>query len=193
MVESTRSEVSSSVPYLYNVEGDPLTYNNAMASHDSAFWKKAIDDEMQSIMGNNIWVLMDLPPTCKPIGCKWIFQKHMKIDGTIDKFKARLVAQGFIQKLGIDHFDTYAPVARITTIRLLVAFATIYHLEIHQMDVKTAFLYGEIDEEVYMKQPEGFVLEDKSKRCVNLLFSFMDLNNHLSNGIMKKFCPLDSN
>jgi len=92
LVEGDRSEVSSSVPYLYNVEGDPLTYSDAMASHDSAFWKEAIDDEMQSIMGNNTWVLVDLPPTCKPIGCKWIFRKKMKIDGTIDKFKARLVA-----------------------------------------------------------------------------------------------------
>ena len=164
-----------------------------MASHDSAFWKKATDDEMQSLIGNNTWVLVDLPPTRKPIGCKWIFYKKIKIDGTIDKFKACLVAQGFRQKISIDHFDTYALVARITTMRFQVALAIIYHLEIHQMDVKTAFLYGEIDEEVYMKQPEGFVLEDKSKRCVNLLFSFMDLNNHLSNGIMKKFCPLDSN
>ena len=107
LVEGTRSEVSSSVPYLFNVEGDPLTYSDVMASHDSAFWKEAIDDEMQSLMGNNTWVLVDLPPTCKPIGCKWIFRKK-KIDGTIDKFKARLVAQGLRQNLGIDHFDTYA-------------------------------------------------------------------------------------
>ena len=59
----------------YNVEGDPLTFSDAMASQDSGFWKDAIDDEMQSIMGNNTWVLVDLPPTCKPIGCKWIFRK----------------------------------------------------------------------------------------------------------------------
>ena len=76
--------------------------------------------------------------------------------GTIDKFKAHLVAQGFRQKLDIDHFNRYAPVARITTIRLLVALDTTYHLEMHQMDVKTAFLYGVLDEEVYMKQPKGF-------------------------------------
>ena len=145
-----------------------MTFSDAMASQDSAFWKEAIDDEMQSIMGNNTWVLVDLPPTCKPIGCKWIFRKKMKIDGTIDKFKARLVAQGFRQKLGIDHFDTYAPVARITTIRLLVALATIYHLEVHQMDVKTAFLYGELDEEVYMKQPEGFVLKGQENKVCKL-------------------------
>ena len=128
MVEGTRSKISSSVPYLFKVEGDPLTYNDAMASYDSAFWKEANDDEMQSIIGNNTWVSVDLPPTCKPIGCKWIFRKKMKIDDAIEKFKARLVAQGFRQKLGIDHFDTYAPVARITTIRLLVTLAIIYHL-----------------------------------------------------------------
>ena len=75
----------------------------------------------------------------------------MRIDGTIDKFKVRLVAQGFRKRYGIDHLDTYAPVARTTTIRLLVALASIHNLVIHQMDMKTAFLYGELDKEVYMK------------------------------------------
>ena len=93
----------------------------------------------------------------------------MKIDGTIDKFKAGLVAQGFRQKLGIDHFDTYEPVARITTIRLLVAFATIYHLKLHQMDVKTAFLYGDLYKEVYMKQPKGFVLKGQDNKVCKLV------------------------
>nr|GEV33810.1 zinc finger, CCHC-type [Tanacetum cinerariifolium] len=91
-------------------------------------------------------------------GCKWIFKRKMKVDGTIDKFKARLVIQGFRQKEGIDYFDTYAPVARITTIRLLLALDAIQNLVIHQMDVKTTFLNGDLDEEVYMKQPEGFVM-----------------------------------
>ncbi|GJX95950.1 zinc finger, CCHC-type containing protein [Tanacetum coccineum] len=98
----------------------------------------------------------------KPLGCKWIFKRKMKVDGTIDKFKARLVIQGFRQKEGIDYFDTYAPVARITTIRLLLALAAIHNLVIHQMDVKTAFSNGDFDEEVYMKQPEGFVMPDCS-------------------------------
>nr|GEX85498.1 zinc finger, CCHC-type [Tanacetum cinerariifolium] len=88
----------------------------------------------------------------------------MKVDGTIDKFKARLVIQGFRQKEGINYFDTYAPVARITTIRLLLALAAIHNLVIHQMDVKTTFLSGNLDEKVYIKQPEGFLCQIMSIR-----------------------------
>nr|GEW27832.1 putative nucleotidyltransferase, ribonuclease H [Tanacetum cinerariifolium] len=120
--------------------------------------KEAIDDEIGSIMENNTWVLSDLPPGCKPLGCKWIFKRKMKVDKTIDKFKARLLIQGFRQKEGIDYFDTYAPVARITTIRLMLALAAIHNLVTHQMDAKTAFLNGNLEEEVYMKQPKGFVM-----------------------------------
>ncbi|GJS56272.1 zinc finger, CCHC-type containing protein [Tanacetum coccineum] len=109
-------------------------------------------------MENNAWVLSDLPPSCKPLGCKWIFKKKKKVDGTIDKFKARLVIQGFRQKERIDYFDTYAPVARISTIRLLISLAATHNLMIHQMDVKTTFLNGDLEEEIYMKQPEGFVM-----------------------------------
>ncbi|GKA47372.1 zinc finger, CCHC-type containing protein [Tanacetum coccineum] len=112
--------------------------------------KEAIKDEMDSIMGNNTWVLADLPPGCKTLGCKWIFKRKLNVDGTIEKFKARLVIQGFRQKSGINYFDTYASVARISTIRLLIALASIHNLIIHQMDVKTSFLNGELDEEVIM-------------------------------------------
>ena len=82
----------------------------------------------------------------------------MKVDGIIDKFKARLVIQGFRQKPGIDYFDTYAPVTRISTIRLLIDLAAINNLVVHQMNVKTGFLNVELEEEVYMKQPEGFIM-----------------------------------
>jgi len=104
------------------------------------------------------WVLVDLPLGCKPITSKWIFKRKRKVDGTIERFKARLVIRGFSQKHGIDYFDTYIPVARIATIRVLIALAAIQRLVIHQMDVETAFLNGELEEEVYMKQPEGFVV-----------------------------------
>ncbi|GJS62863.1 zinc finger, CCHC-type containing protein [Tanacetum coccineum] len=151
-------KVGSQYSYCYGIKEDPRTYNEAMPSRDSTFWKEAIDDEIGSIMENNTWILSDLPHGCKPLGCKWIFKRKMKVDGTIDKFKARLVIQGFRQKEGIDYFDTYAPVSRITTIRLLLALAAIHNLVIHQMDVETAFLNGDLDEEVYMKQQKGFVM-----------------------------------
>ena len=146
-----------------------------MTSQDNYFCKEAINDEMDSIMGNNMWVLVDLPSSYKPIARKWIFRKKMRIDGIIDKFNVRLVAQGFRQKHGIDHFDTYAPVARTTTIRLLVALALIHNLVIHQIDVKTAFLYGELDEEFYMKQPEGFFLKGHENMVCRLVKSLYGL------------------
>nr|GEY45071.1 zinc finger, CCHC-type [Tanacetum cinerariifolium] len=101
---------------------------------------------IDSIMGNNTWVLTDLPPGCKPLGFKWIFKRKLKVDGTIENFKAMLVIQGFKQKSGINYFDTYALVARISTIRLLIAMASIHNLIIHQIDVKTAFLNGKLEE-----------------------------------------------
>nr|GEU43387.1 zinc finger, CCHC-type [Tanacetum cinerariifolium] len=126
------------------------------------YQKEAIFDEIGSIMENNTWVISDLPQGCKPLGCKWTFKRKMKVDGTIDKFKARLVIQGFRQKEGIDYFDNYAPVACITTIRLLLALAAIHNLVIHQMDVKTTFLNADLNKDVYMKQTEGFVMSGYS-------------------------------
>ncbi|GJY63767.1 zinc finger, CCHC-type containing protein [Tanacetum coccineum] len=154
---------------------DPKTFDEAMKSRDVAFWKEAVDDEIGSIMENNTWVLSDLPPGCKPLGCKWIFKRKMKVDGTIDKFKARLVIQGFRQKEGIDYFDTYAPVARISTIRLLIALAATHNLVIHQMDVKTTFLNGDLEEEIYMKQPEGFVMPGNEHKVCKLIKSLYGL------------------
>ncbi|GJS08040.1 zinc finger, CCHC-type containing protein [Tanacetum coccineum] len=152
------------------------TYNEAMQSRDDAFWKETIDNEIGSIMENNSWVLSDLPLGYKPLGCKWIFKRKIKVDGTINKFKARLVIQGFRQKEWIDYFDTYAPVARITTIRLLLALAAIHNLVIHQMDVKTSFLNGDLEEEVYMKQPEGFIMPcSEHKTFLSSKFSMKDM------------------
>jgi len=119
--------------------GVPKTCFEAMSSKDSNFGKEAINDEMNSIMLNQTWVLTDLPPGAKPIGCKWIFKKKLNTNGSIDKFKARLVAKGYKQRHGVDYFDTYAPVARISSIRCLIALASIHKLVVHQMDVKTAF------------------------------------------------------
>nr|GEU85481.1 zinc finger, CCHC-type [Tanacetum cinerariifolium] len=108
---------------------------------------------------------------CKPLGCKWIFKRKMKVDGTIDKFKARLVIQGFRQKEWIDYFDTYAPASHITTIRLLLALEAIHNLVIHQIDVKTTFLNGDLEEEVYIKQPKGFVMPGNEHKVGKLVKS----------------------
>ena len=99
----------------------------------------------------------------------------MKADGSIDKYKARLVAKGYRQKEGIDFFDTYSPVTRITSIRMLIAIASIYNLEIHQMDVKTAFLNGDLDEEIYMEQPEGFISKGNENKVCKLVKSLYGL------------------
>ena len=161
--------------FTFLVEGDPSSFQEAMDSPESPFWKEAIDNEIKSIMENHTWILTDLPPGCKPIGCKWIFKKKLRADGSIDKFKARLVAKGFTQQKGIDYFDTYSPVARISTIRVLLAFATIHKLIIHQMDVKTAFLNGDLDEEIYMHQPEGLIAKGQENKFCKLVKSLYGL------------------
>ena len=175
LVEGSRESLETQASYCYHMEEDPKSFDEAMKSHDAAFWKEAVNDEMDSILGNNTWVLSDLPPGCKPLGCKWIFVTKRRVDGTILKHKARLVAQGFRQKYGIDYFDTYAPVARIATIRLLIALSAIHGLEIHQMDVKTAFLNGELEEEVYMNQPEGFKVKGQEMKVCKLVRSLYGL------------------
>ncbi|KAL0298456.1 UNVERIFIED_CONTAM: Retrovirus-related Pol polyprotein from transposon TNT 1-94 [Sesamum radiatum] len=159
----------------YNIEDDPITFKDAMASSEAKQWKEAIKSEMDSIVSNRTWVLVDLPPGCTTIGCKWIFKKKLKPDGTIDKFKARLVAKDFKQKEGIDYFDTYFLVARLTTIRVLMALTLVYNLSIHQMDVKTALLYGELNEEIYMDQSEGFVAHGNEHKVCKLVKSLYGL------------------
>jgi hypothetical protein len=105
---------------------------------------------MDSILTNGTWEICDCLVGCKTVGCKWIFKKKLKPDGTIDKYKARLVAKGFTQKEGEDFFDTYSPVTRLTIIRVFVALVASHGMLIHQMNVKTTFLNGELDEEIYI-------------------------------------------
>ncbi|GJS67898.1 zinc finger, CCHC-type containing protein [Tanacetum coccineum] len=173
-VDSGGSVVSERVT---NEIDDPKIFDEAMKSQDVAFWKEAIADEMDSIMGNNTWVLTDLPPGCRPLGYKWIFKRKLKVDGTVEKFKARLVIQGFKQKSRIYCFDTYALVARISTIILLIALASIYSLIIHKIDVKIAFLNGELEEEVYMNQPLGFILPDNENKVCKLIKSLYGIKH----------------
>ena len=146
------------------LENEPQTFKEAMKSFEAQYWKEAVNSEVESILNNHTWELVDLPPGNKPLGYKWIFKRKLKDDGTIDMYKARLVVKGFRQKEGLDYFDTYSPVTRITSIRLLIALAAVYDLQIHQMDVKTAFLNGELEEEIYMEQPEGFIVPGQENK-----------------------------
>lgn len=168
LVEGSRTTVLNQIPILLHVEDDPKTFSKAVASRDSAFWKEIVNDEIDSLLSNNTWVLVDLPPRSKAIGCKWVFRKKYNTDGSVQTFKGMLVAKGFRQKEGVDYFDTYAPVARITSIRVLLVLSSLYKLFVHQMDVKTAFLNSDLEEEVYIEQPEDFVLPDNENKVYKL-------------------------
>jgi len=167
LVEGDRNTVLKRTPMIQNMEDDLKTLSQAMSSKDAAFFKEAVNDEMDSILSNNTWVQVDLPTGSKPIGCKWVFRRKYNTNGSIQIFKARLVAKCFTQKEGVNYFDTYSPVARITSITVLFALASIYKLYVHQMDVKTTFLNEELKEEMYMEQPEGFIVPRNEEKVWN--------------------------
>ena len=115
---------------------------------------------------NKVWTLVEIPEGRKAIKNKWIFKKKTDADGNVTVYKARLVAKGFWQIQGVDYDETFSPVAMLKSIRILLAIAAYFDYEIWQIDVKTAFLNGNIEEELYMIQPEGFVdLKDAGKVC----------------------------
>ena len=131
-------------------------------------WRDACEEEIMSIIKNKTWSLVDLPAGTKPIGLKWVFKIKRKSDGTITKYKARLVAKGYVQKHGIDFDEVFAPVARIETVRFIIALAATNGWEVHHLDVKTAFLHGELKENVYVTQPEGFVTKGSEEKVYKL-------------------------
>lgn len=138
--------------YLMGVE-EPANYNQAVKDKE---WRKAMEKEIKSIEENNTWELSKLPTGQKTIGLKWIFKLKRDADGRIVKHKARLVAKGYVQEHGVDFEEIFAPVTRLETVRLLLALSAKINWEVHHLDVKTTFLNGELSEDVYMKQPEGF-------------------------------------
>ncbi|KAH9671079.1 hypothetical protein KPL70_017207 [Citrus sinensis] len=163
----------------YLLESEPQNFKEAVTSAEGALWKEAINSEVESILKNHTWELVDLPPRCKPLGYKWIFKKKMKADGSIDKYKARLVIKGYRQRECLNYFDTYSPITRINSIRMIIAIAALRNLEINQMDVKTAFLNGDLDEEIYMEQLEGFITPGQEKKICKLVKSLYDLKQAL--------------
>ncbi|GKB96683.1 retrotransposon protein, putative, ty1-copia subclass [Tanacetum coccineum] len=127
---------------------------------ESDKWLTAMNVEMQSMKDNEVWILVELPPNGKTVGSKWLFKKKTDMDGAVHTYKSALVAKGYTQTPGIDYEETFSPVADIRAIRILIAIAAYYDYEIWQMDVKTAFLNGYLNEEVYMEQPEGLSIQN---------------------------------
>jgi len=116
-----------------------------------------MDEEMAALDANATWELVVLLEDKKAIGCKWVYKVKHNADGSVSKYKTRLVTKGYAQTYGIDYEETYSPVAKMTTIRVIIAMATTKGWYLHQMDVKNAFLHGDLHEEMYMEQPLGYV------------------------------------
>uniref|UniRef100_A0A146M1T4 Retrovirus-related Pol polyprotein from transposon TNT 1-94 n=1 Tax=Lygus hesperus TaxID=30085 RepID=A0A146M1T4_LYGHE len=157
--------VMSAETDVLNLE-EPKNYREAINSENKVNWEKAMQSEIDSLHENKTWTLANLPDGKKAISTKWVYKVKMNPDGTIDKFKARLVVQGFSQRLGIDYEQTFSPVAKASTVRTLLSVAASKNMKLMQFDVSTAFLYGYLEEEIYIKQPEGF--DDGSNKVCKL-------------------------
>lgn len=135
---------------------EPQSWNEMIQSGEKSLWLAAAQEEMSSLLSMNTWELVPRTKGTSIVKCRWIFKKKLDANGNVDRYKARLVAKGFTQKKGIDFKETFSPVVRFETLRFLFATAAAQDWEIHQMDVKTAFLNGDLEETIYMEQPEGF-------------------------------------
>jgi hypothetical protein len=150
---------------LVSEDGEPRSF--AEAEHDPA-WQAAMREEMDSIEQNGTWSLVELPHGHRPIGLKWVFKLKKNEAGAVIKHKARLVAKGYVQQPGIDFDEVFAPVARLESVRLLLAVAAQDGWPVHHIDVKLAFLNGDLGEEVYVAQPPGFVVAGAEQKVLRL-------------------------
>ena len=152
------------VAYAFPVvkEGIPQTFLEENRRHDKEKWKKAMDEEMQSLVKNHTWNLARLQKGKKEIGCKWVYAQKEGFPSKNDvRYKARLVAKGYAQMEGIDYNEVFSPVVKHSSIRILLALVAQFNMELVQMDVKTAFLHGDLEEEIYITQPDGFKVAGK--------------------------------
>ncbi|KAG8501173.1 hypothetical protein CXB51_003270 [Gossypium anomalum] len=156
------------VAYALNVAEDidanqePSNYFEAISCEDSEKWMFAMQEEMESLHKNKTWDLVKLPKGKKTVRCKWVFKKKEGTPGVEEpKYKARLVAKGYSQVPGVDFTDVFSPVVKHSSIRVLLGIVAMHDLELEQLDVKTAFLHGELEEDIYMQQPEGFTVSEK--------------------------------
>jgi len=158
-----------------SIDNDPISFSEAINGDNSDKWLDAMKDELKSMTHNDVRDLVELPGRCKRVGCKWVFKTKRDSQGNIERYKARLVAKGFSQKDGIDYKETFSPVSKKDSFRIIMALVAHYDLELHQMDVKTAFLNGDLEEDVYIDQPVGFDEEGKEHMVCKLKRSIYGL------------------
>lgn len=154
--------MESKVAYcLLTEEGEPSTFQEAMNNSNASQWMTAMQEEMEALHKNKTWNLVSLPHRRKPIGNKLVYKIKRDNNGQVERYCARSVVKGYAQKEGIDFNEIFSHVVRLTTIRVVLAMCATFDLHLEQLDVKTTFLHGELKEEIYMLQPEGF--EEKGK------------------------------
>ncbi|KAL5816417.1 hypothetical protein ACOSQ3_024795 [Xanthoceras sorbifolium] len=170
LYEETEQVEEDITLYCLLMTSDPVSFEEA---NQERKWRSAMDEEIQSIEKNKTWELTNLPKGRKTIGVKWVFKTKRNAKGEVQRYKARLVAKGYKQKEGVDYGEVFAPVARQETIRLLISLAAQRSWKIYQLDVKSAFLNGFLEEEIYVEQPPGYVKkgrEDKVYRLKKALY-----------------------
>ncbi|KAL0560874.1 hypothetical protein IC582_001289 [Cucumis melo] len=138
-------------------------------------WRNAMIEEMTALDDNGTWDLVSLPGGKKAISCKWVFSVKVNLDGTVTQLKAHLVAKGYAQTYGINYSDTFSPVAKLTSIRLFLSMAATHNWSLDQLDIKNDFLHGDLQEEVYMEQPLGFIAQGESDKVCRLRKSLYGL------------------
>eukprot|EP00253_Pinus_taeda_P017144 PITA_17144 len=167
-------DVSYDYELNFSIDFEPNSFKE-VASHDE--WKEAMQKEYDALIKNGTWKLVDPPLGTKPIGCKWVYKNKYKVDGLLNKHKAKLVAKGFAQKEGVYYEETFAPTTKWATIRTLFSLAAQNGWKVHQMDVKTAFWNGDLKENVFMSQLEGFAIkghEHKVGKTIVYLLVYVD-------------------
>jgi hypothetical protein len=160
-----RTEEEETNLFCFYADHEPITFQEAV---EEDYWRSAMEEEIQAIQKNNTWELLTLPPKKKTIGVKWVYKIKRTADGGVDRYKARLVAKDYKEKYGIDYEEVFALVARLNTVRLLISLVAHHSWKIYQLDVKSAFLNGVLEEEVYVEQPEGFISQGEENKVYRL-------------------------
>ena len=168
---------------------EPKSLKEALESTEASSWQQAMDVEIKQLQKNHTYELVDPPLHRKVVGCKWVFKTKLNHDGSIERHKARLVAKGFTQKKGFDYYETYAPVARMASIRIIAAIATNNGWKLLQIDITSAYLNGKIDCDIYMSQPPGYIDENNPSKVWLLLKSLYGLKQagKIWNGVLVAF------